>query len=96
MRSGLLDSGTRHTDRLVAGLSDMAEKAQQLMREAGAHVEGTVDHTKSQLFDAGTAVSASAQRAARVTDAYVRENPWKVLGLAAAVGAIVAILLTRR
>ena len=96
MRSGLVESGTRQADRLIAGLTDMAEKAQQLVREAGAHVDDTVDHTRSKLVNAGTAVSESAQYAARATDAYVRDNPWKVLGFAAAVGAIVAILLTRR
>lgn len=96
MRSGILQSGTRHTDRLVTGLSEMAHKAHELMREAGAQVGTAVDHTRSRLVDAGSAVSETAQHAAHATDAYVRENPWKVLGFAAAVGAIVAILLTRR
>lgn len=96
MRSDLVQSGARHTDRLITGLSEVAHKAHELMREAGAQVGTTLDDTRSRLFDAGSAVSDSAQHAARVTDAYVRENPWKVLGFAAAVGAIVAILLSRR
>lgn len=96
MRTGLLDSGAPRAERLVEGLSEMAAKAQDLMKEAGASVEGSLDHTTSRLIDAGTTVAGTAQHAARATDAYVRENPWKVLSIAAAVGALVAILLTRR
>ena len=97
MRNTVLGSSVeRRADRLVSGLSEMASRAQDLMKEASATFDGTLDDTKSRLVDAGTAVSGTAQHAARVTDAYVRENPWKVLGVAAAVGALVAILLTRR
>ena len=97
MKSGVFGSSVeRRTDRIVTGLSEMAAKAQDIMKEAGATAEDTFGHTKSRLIDAGTAVSGTAHQAARVTDAYVRENPWKVLGVAAAVGALVAILLTRR
>lgn len=97
MRSVLLGSrAERRSDRLVAGLSEMAARAQDLAREAGADLGETLTSTKSRLVDAGTAVSGTAQQAARATDTYVRENPWKVLGVAAAVGALIAILITRR
>jgi ElaB/YqjD/DUF883 family membrane-anchored ribosome-binding protein len=89
-------SAERRADRIVEGLGEMAAKAQELMTEAGSNLDGALNTTTSRLFDAGTRVSGSAQRAARVTDAYVRENPWKVLGVAAAVGALLAVLLTRR
>ena len=97
MRSVLLGSrAERRADRLAAGLTEMAALAQELAREAGAEIGATVSETRSRLLDAVPAVTETAQQAARATHTYVRENPWKVLGIAAAVGAVVAILLTRR
>ena len=86
----------RRADRIVAGLGEMAAKAQQLMSEAGANLEGTFDTTTSRLLGAGTRVSGTAQGAARDTDDYVRDNPRKELGVAAAIGALLAVLLSRR
>jgi ElaB/YqjD/DUF883 family membrane-anchored ribosome-binding protein len=74
----------------------MAAKAEDLLKEAGLEAEGKLGDAKATLTEAGTAVSEKARYAASATDAYVRENPWKVLGVAAAVGALVAILLTTR
>jgi ElaB/YqjD/DUF883 family membrane-anchored ribosome-binding protein len=36
------------------------------------------------------------KQAARVTDEYVHENPWKAVGIAAGVGLIVGLLIGRR
>jgi len=44
-------------------------------------------------------LGAATQRAgchAEAADAYVRANPWQVMGLAAAAGFIAALLLSRR
>jgi ElaB/YqjD/DUF883 family membrane-anchored ribosome-binding protein len=34
--------------------------------------------------------------AAKVTDEYVHENPWKAIGVTAALGLIVGMLIARR
>lgn len=98
MRNALLGTGSsRRTDTLVTGLSEMAAKAQDLLREAGSEIGERVGETTSRLSDAGTVVSDRARYAIGATDAYVRENPWKVLGVGLALGAILAaVLLTRR
>lgn len=97
MRSGLLRSDTNsQKERLVADLSDMVTRAESLLKEAGSEMEGRLGHAKARLGEAGTVVSDKARYAAGATDAYVRENPWKVLGVAAAVGALVAVLLATR
>ena len=38
-------------------------------------------------------VSTKGKDAAEATDAYVHENPWKVVGMAAGLGLIVGLLL---
>jgi ElaB/YqjD/DUF883 family membrane-anchored ribosome-binding protein len=37
-----------------------------------------------------------AKAAVRVTDDYVRDNPWQAIGAAAAVGFLVGVLVSRR
>jgi len=97
MRTLLRSDTNTRKDKLVAGLSEMAAKAEDLLREAGAEVEGKLGEAKATLSEAGTAVSDKARHAASATDGYVRENPWRALGVAAAVGALLAaILLTTR
>jgi ElaB/YqjD/DUF883 family membrane-anchored ribosome-binding protein len=97
MRSGLLRSDSNsQKERLVADLSDMVTRAESLLKEAGSDMEGRLGHVRARLGEAGTVVSDRARYAAGITDAYVRDNPWKVLGVAAAMGALVAILLATR
>jgi ElaB/YqjD/DUF883 family membrane-anchored ribosome-binding protein len=37
-----------------------------------------------------------AKRAARATDDYVHDNPWQAIGIAAAVGMLLGLLMNRR
>jgi ElaB/YqjD/DUF883 family membrane-anchored ribosome-binding protein len=46
--------------------------------------------------DASMAVSDRARYAADATDVYVRDNPWKMLGVAAAAGVVIGGILLRR
>jgi ElaB/YqjD/DUF883 family membrane-anchored ribosome-binding protein len=101
MRNGIFGSGTvKQADRLVAGLSEMADRAQDLIREAGSDIGHRVGDTGSRLSNVGStvgsAMSDNARYAVSATDSYVRENPWKVLTAGVALGAIVAMLLMRR
>ena len=43
-----------------------------------------------------TTVTEGAKVAATSTDAYVRSNPWRAVGIAAAAGAIIGFLCSRR
>ena len=42
-----------------------------------------------------SAVTDKTKAAAEATDAYVHENPWKVVGMAAGLGLIIGLLLGR-
>jgi ElaB/YqjD/DUF883 family membrane-anchored ribosome-binding protein len=41
------------------------------------------------------ALTTKSKAAAEATDAYVHENPWKVVGMAAGLGLIIGLLLGR-
>lgn len=51
---------------------------------------------KARLAEAQESVVAQAKVAAKSTDEYVHENPWKAVGIAAAVGLVVGALISRR
>ena len=62
--------------------SDVLDDADTLLRQAAAETgERAVDRAKA---------------AARVTDDYVRDNPWQALGAAAALGFLIGVLISRR
>jgi len=78
-------------------LKDVANSTTEEIAAARAKIEGTLGEATSRLADARIAVTEKAKGAADATHAYVRENPWKVFGVAAAAaGFIIGFLLSRR
>jgi ElaB/YqjD/DUF883 family membrane-anchored ribosome-binding protein len=65
----------------------------QVLRSRAAEALG---RAKSRLMDAQAAVTANTKAAARATDNYVHENPWSAVGIAAGVGFLVGLLVSRR
>lgn len=75
-------------------------KADTLGETTASHLENITDqinqgiekgrYTWAQIQDQ---VGAKTKAAAEATDAYVHENPWKVVGMAAGLGLIIGLLL---
>ena len=63
---------------------------------ARTKVEARLGEVKTSFVDARTALTQKARWAADATNQYVRENPWKVIGIAALAGLIAAFLYSRR
>src|SRR5262245_22912428 len=100
-----LENGARNTETTVVELNRVITQAEELLKtlgeEGGAAVDAvrqrvtrTVNQAKVRLADAGTRVRASANDAARATDSYVRDNPWKSIAYGAAAGAAIALIAT--
>ncbi|QNM95630.1 DUF883 family protein [Chitinimonas koreensis] len=51
---------------------------------------------KARLGELGDAASEKAEEARSMGEDYIRANPWKAVGIAAASGAVVGFLLGRR
>jgi ElaB/YqjD/DUF883 family membrane-anchored ribosome-binding protein len=63
--------------------------------EIRAKVEESLDIAKARMVDAQAAVLAGTKEAAKATDVYVHENPWRSVGLAASVGVVIGLLIGR-
>ena len=104
------ENGARNSESTVVELNRIVTQAEELLKtlgeEGGAAVEAvrqrvlrTVNVAKGRIADATERARTSATNAARVTDEYVHENPWKAIAYGAAAGAAVALIagwMTRR
>src|SRR5215471_20054311 len=97
------ENGARNTESTVVELNRVVAQAEELLKtlgeEGGAAAEAvrqrvlrTVSQAKVRLADASSRVRSAATDAARATDSYVQENPWKAIAYGAAAGALVALI----
>lgn len=94
-------------DKLVADLKIVVADAEELLRatasQAGEKVgvareriQASLASARVKLVEAERALAARTRQAAKVADEYVRENPWQAVGIAAAVGLVLGVLISRR
>ena len=85
---------------VVADADDLLKKVANSTTEgfaaARTKIERKLGEARSRLDDVRMAVTEKAKHSAGATHEYVRENPWKSIGLAAAAGLIIGFLLRRR
>lgn len=79
-------------EELLRATADQAgEKAASLRQRAQANLA----QAKARLAEVEHAVVERTKAAAQATDKYVHENPWQSVGVAAAVGVLVGMLIGR-
>jgi ElaB/YqjD/DUF883 family membrane-anchored ribosome-binding protein len=79
-------------EALLQALGEDKDEALGVLRE---RVNSAVDAAKYRLSEMEKQASVVAQRASVAAEAYTRENPWTVVGGAAALGLILGSLFTR-
>jgi ElaB/YqjD/DUF883 family membrane-anchored ribosome-binding protein len=95
------------TDKLVEDLKIVMRDAEALIKATSAQTGEKIQEVRARaeesLRQARTRLTAledeALQRAREVADAteeYVRENPWQSVGIAAGVGLLLGLLLSRR
>jgi ElaB/YqjD/DUF883 family membrane-anchored ribosome-binding protein len=72
-----------------------AGQAGEKMSAARERIQENLAAAKQRLAAAQDAVVAKTKEAAKVTDEYVHENPWKAVGIAAGVGLVIGMLISR-
>jgi len=77
---------------LRATAGQMGEKA-VIARE---RIQESLRLAKDKLSRAEEAVVDKTKAAARATDDYVHDHPWGAVGIAAAVGLVIGMLISRR
>jgi ElaB/YqjD/DUF883 family membrane-anchored ribosome-binding protein len=80
-------------EKLSKEIDGMANAASDLLKNFSAQ---DLDTARAALSKAQTAISDGAKQYADMTDGYVRANPWKTVGVAAAAGLLIGVLLARR
>ena len=68
------------------------EKVDQIRSQA----EASVASAKDKLDDLNEDLIEKGREAVRATDDYVQENPWKAVGIAAGIGLVIGLLVSRR
>ena len=92
---------------IARDIQNVVSDAQELLRtvqsegsskltEVKGQVQAKLDNAKQMLGQMGTQVQDSAKQAMDTTDEYVRANPWRAVGVSAAVGALIGFLIARR
>lgn len=77
-------------------LKATADTGGDKLAEVRARAEASLDAVKAIIGDTQESVLAKTKEVAKATDDYVQENPWRSIGLAACVGLVIGLLISRR
>jgi len=77
-------------------LKATAHQGGEKLAEVRAKAEESLRVAKDRMAEAQAALLVKTKAAAKATDAYVHENPWRAVGAAAGVGLVIGLLVGRR
>jgi ElaB/YqjD/DUF883 family membrane-anchored ribosome-binding protein len=102
-----MQTGNTQANPIARDIQNVVTDAQELLKtvqaeggnritEVKAKVQTQLDAARQSLAELQSTVQAGAKHAMDSTDAYVRTNPWRAVGISAGVGALIGILIARR
>lgn len=94
--SNLLDESQdilQKTEKLIGDAAAATGKDAEALQ---ARIIAGLREAKLRLTSAEEIALKKAKAAAQATDQYVHENPWKAIGIGAAVGVVIGMLIARR
>ena len=105
--SDTTQENTSDTQRLARDLRLLVDDTEALLRhavrdagegyaEARVRLEQSLRTARERLTDLEEEVAQRLRAAGKATDAYVHEHPWRAIGLSAAVGLVIGMLIARR
>ena len=80
-------------DSLMTATTDKAEGEISALR---ARILDRLEGAKERVIDAQHEAVERAKKAAVATDHFVHDHPWQAIGVAAAVGVAIGVLIGRR
>lgn len=94
-------------EKLMQDLKIVIGDAEELLRATASQagekavaarekIQDSLHRAKVKLAEAEALMIDKTKQAARATDEYVHEHPWKAVGVAAGIGLIVGLLIGRR
>lgn len=104
---GETDSPDAAKEQLIADFKTVMSDAEALIKATAnqggealatvrAKAEASLAAAKARMDDAEAALLVRAKAAAKATDVYVHENPWKAIGITAGLGVLIGFLMGRR
>ena len=73
-----------------------ASQAGEKVSAAREKVQESLHRAKVKLAETEDVLIDKGKQAAKVTDEYVHDNPWRAVGIAAGIGLVVGLLIGRR
>jgi len=93
-------TGSQEFRNLIADVEELIKRVAHVddadLARARAKLQKTLAAAKTAVHDGTERVKITAKQAADTTDQYVHANPWSAIGIAAAAGAAIAVLLSTR
>jgi len=94
-------------DKLIEDLKIVIADAEDLLRATASQagekisaarekVQDSLDRARAGLGNIEDVVMDTGKQVARATDEYVQANPWQAVGIAAAVGLVIGLLISKR
>ncbi|HBS7342314.1 TPA: DUF883 domain-containing protein [Klebsiella pneumoniae] len=83
-------------DTLEEVLNSSANKSKEEMGKLRSKAESALKESRARLGETSEAILRQTRETAARADDYVRENPWTGVGIGAAVGLVLGVLLSRR
>jgi ElaB/YqjD/DUF883 family membrane-anchored ribosome-binding protein len=77
-------------------LRNTEQQAGENFKAAKARFEATLRNAKSELVHLEETIVEKTKDAMHTTDEYVKDHPWKSVGLGACVGLIIGLLIGRK
>ena len=93
-------------DKLLNDLQQVIKDAEDLLKNAEqqtgagfqnarAKCEFTLKNAKAEIVRMEDMVVTKTKEAAQATDTYVKENPWQSIGIAAGIGLLLGVVISR-
>lgn len=94
-------------DKLITDVKTLMSDADEIVKamasatgekatELGDKLRVKLRSAKEKMGDVQEAMADKAKAAARATDDFVHDNPWKAVGIAAGAGFLIGLLVNRR
>jgi len=83
-------------DTLEEVLGNSGEKSKEELSKLRTKAEKALRNSRDRLGDTGDVIARQTREAATRTDEYVRDNPWASVGIGAAIGVVLGVLMSRR
>ncbi|MGB4073008.1 DUF883 family protein [Pseudomonas sp.] len=83
----------RDTERLLQHSASLAGEQAEELRE---QIRSSLGRARSTLHNAEDALHQRGKAALEATEGYVQSHPWQTLGIAAGIGLLLGMLISRR